>query len=67
MDLHTISLTIHELGVLRQSLDLVTISGKDAQFIANLQLHLDNSIKEINDENIKKEIDSIKPTKSTNK
>lgn len=64
MDLHSISFTIHELNVLRQSLDLITINGKDAQFIANLQLHLDNNINEINNLSIQNQIESKKTTKN---
>jgi hypothetical protein len=48
MDLFSISLTIHELNVLRQSLDVITINGNDAQFIFLLQRNLENSIDEAN-------------------
>jgi hypothetical protein len=38
--------SIEELNVMRQSLDVITITGRDAQFIAQLQTKLDLIIKE---------------------
>lgn len=51
MDIFAIDLTPTELSVLRQSLELITITGKDAKFIANLQIKLENEMTEI--QNIK--------------
>lgn len=44
MDLFSIDLTLVEIQLLRQSLDVITISGKDAKAIANLQLKLEGEI-----------------------
>ena len=38
--------SIEELNVMRQSIDVITITGRDAQFIAQLQTKLDLIIKE---------------------
>ena len=37
-------LTLQDLGVLRQALDSVTITGKDAKYIAELQIKLEQEI-----------------------
>jgi hypothetical protein len=69
MEIFSIDITPQELAFIRQSLDLVTISGKDAKFVANLQTKVENKMMEI--QNIKEqskskelqkalEIDSIK-------
>ena len=47
MDLFSIDVTLNELFFMRQALDLVTISGKDAKYVANLQYKLENEITEI--------------------
>jgi hypothetical protein len=47
MDLFSINFTVHELQLLRQSLNVITINGTDAQFVANLQLKLEHELKEI--------------------
>lgn len=47
MDIFSIDFSVTELNVLRQSLDLITLSGKDAKFIANLQIKLENEMAEI--------------------
>ena len=47
MDLFSIDVTLNELIFIRQALDLVTISGKDAKYVANLQYKLENEIAEI--------------------
>ena len=41
MNLFSIDLTHGEIHLLRQSLDLISISGKDAKFVANLQVKLE--------------------------
>ena len=40
-------LTKEEFGLLRQSLDLIQISGKSAKFVANLQDKLDEQLFQI--------------------
>lgn len=47
MDIFSIDITPQELAFIRQSLDLVTISGKDAKFVANLQTKVENEMMEI--------------------
>lgn len=47
MDIFSIDFSVTELNVLRQSLDLITLSGKDAKFIANLQIKLENEMAQI--------------------
>lgn len=47
MDLFSIDVTLNELIFIRQALDLVTISGKDAKYVANLQYKLESEIAEI--------------------
>jgi hypothetical protein len=37
-------LTLQDLGVLRQALDSITLSGKDAKYIADLQHRLEQEI-----------------------
>jgi hypothetical protein len=47
MDMFSINLTPQEISVLRQSLDTITLSGKDAKFIASLQIKLEQELGEI--------------------
>ena len=47
MELYSIDVTPQEISFLRQSLDVVSISGKDAKFIAGLQTKLENEMMEI--------------------
>ena len=47
MNLFSIDLSPNEVAVLRQSLDVITIPGKDAVFIATLQQKLDHELNEI--------------------
>jgi len=65
MDLFSIDLSLNEMAFLRQALDLVTIKGTDAKFLANLQIKLENeyieSQKLIKQEEEKKE--QTKPKK----
>lgn len=44
MNLFSIDLTTQEISTIRQSLDVVSISGKDAKFLANLQNKIDSEI-----------------------
>lgn len=47
MDLYSIDLTVNEIIFIRQTLDLPTISAKDAKFLANLQTKIETEIAEI--------------------
>lgn len=46
-EIYSIDLTPTEIAFIRQSLDIVSISGKDAHFLSNLQYKLENEMKEI--------------------
>jgi len=47
MNFFSIDLTPGEIQCLRQSLDTITISGKDAKFVANLQVKLEQEFTQI--------------------
>jgi hypothetical protein len=47
MDLFEISLTFNELTFLRSTLDPISIQGRDARFVASLQMKLEQEIEEI--------------------
>lgn len=47
MDMFSIDLTLNEIQILRTSLDVITISGKDAKALASLQTKLEYEIHEI--------------------
>ena len=47
MIMYPIELSKEEFGLLRQSLDLIQISGKSAKFVANLQDKLDEQLFQI--------------------
>lgn len=47
MEMFSIDLTPQDISVLRQALDTVTLTGKDAKYIASLQIKLENEINEI--------------------
>lgn len=47
MNLFSIDLMHGEIQLLRQSLDLINISGKDAKFVANLQVKLEQELAQI--------------------
>ena len=75
MNLFTIeNLTLDEIAALRQSLNVIDIKGSSAQFIANLQIKLDNEISQIqnilqnanNQEDTKKQ-EGIKKIEKTTK
>lgn len=57
-ELYSIDLTPVEIAFIRQSLDTVTINGKDAKFLANLQTKIEDEMLEI---------DKIKTSKPTGK
>jgi Tfp pilus assembly protein PilN len=47
MDIFSINLTPNELSFIRQALDTVQIQGKDAKFLATLQIKLEHELSEI--------------------
>ena len=47
MNIFSIDLTQNEITFLRQALDLVTIKGTDAKFLANLQIKLEDELIQI--------------------
>ena len=47
LDIFSIDLTQNEIMFVRQALDLVTVSGKDAKFLANLQIKIEQELLEI--------------------
>jgi hypothetical protein len=47
MDIFSIDLTVPEIQTIRQSLDLITIAGKDAKFLATLQSKLESELSQI--------------------
>lgn len=44
MQLYSLNLTHNEISFVRQSLDTVMISGKDAKFLAELQIKVENEL-----------------------
>ena len=47
MDIFSIDVTYNELLFIRQTLELPTISGKDAKFLAGLQIKVENELLQI--------------------
>ena len=47
MDLFSVDLTYNEIVFIRQTLELPSISGRDAKFLANLQLKVENELAQI--------------------
>jgi hypothetical protein len=47
MDIFSIDVTHNELAFLRQSLDVVSVSGKDAKFLASLQTKIETELIQI--------------------
>jgi Tfp pilus assembly protein PilN len=47
MNIFSMDFTLPEITFLRQSLDLVTIKGTDAKFLAGLQIKLEHELAEI--------------------
>jgi hypothetical protein len=65
MDIFSINLTPNELNFIRQSLETVQISGKDAKFLANLQVKIEHELSEIQrmvNEEEQKKITSLSET-----
>ena len=57
--MYPIELTKEELGLLRQSLDIIQISGKSAKFVANLQDKLDEQLFQIDMNNKMQEAEKL--------
>jgi hypothetical protein len=47
MNLFSVDFTLGELQIVRQSLDVISISGKDAKILAALQIKLESEIQNI--------------------
>lgn len=47
MELFSIDLTIAEVQLTRQALDVISIAGKDAKLVANLQYKLESELQQI--------------------
>jgi len=47
MNIFSVDFTLGELTLLRQSLDIITITGKDAKFVASLQTKLEMEMQSI--------------------
>lgn len=47
MEIFSIDVTHNELAFIRQSLEIVTVSGKDAKFLATLQVKIENELMQI--------------------
>jgi hypothetical protein len=72
MNIFSIDLTPNELNFIRQSLETVQISGKDAKFLATLQVKIEHELSEIQkmlSEEEQKKMTSLSETiaKSSNK
>ena len=57
MDLFTVDFSFNELQFLRQSLDLVTIKGTDAKFLASLQIKIETELAEIQQMQLQQEVE----------
>jgi hypothetical protein len=55
LDIFSIDLTQNEIIFVRQALDLVTVSGKDAKFLANLQVKIEQELLDIEAQKRKEE------------
>jgi hypothetical protein len=47
MNIFSINMTPNDLSFIRQALDAVQVQGKDAKFLANLQVKIENELSEI--------------------
>jgi len=47
LDIFSIDLTQNEIVFIRQALDVVSVSGKDAKFLASLQVKIEQELLEI--------------------
>jgi len=67
MNIFSIDLDPNEIQFLRQALDIVSIKGTDAKFVANLQIKLENELIQIQEiikqEEVKKQAELVKISK----
>jgi hypothetical protein len=67
MNIFSIDLDPNEIQFLRQALDIVSIKGTDAKFVANLQVKLENELIQIQEiirqEEAKKQAELVKISK----
>ena len=67
MNIFSIDLDPNEIQFLRQALDVVSIKGTDAKFVANLQVKLENELIQIQEiiqqEEAKKQAELVKISK----
>ena len=67
MNIFSIDLDPNEIQFLRQALDIVSVKGTDAKFVANLQIKLENELIQIQEiiqqEEAKKQAELIKISK----
>jgi hypothetical protein len=67
MNIFSINLTVNEIQLLRQSLDIISIKGSDSKFLTNLQIKLENELLQIQEiikqEEVKKLEDLVKISK----
>jgi hypothetical protein len=47
MNIFSVDFTVNELLFLRQSLDLVSVQGKDVKFVASLQMKIESEVAQI--------------------
>ncbi len=62
MNIFSIDLSINEITFLRQALEPISIQGRDAKFVASLQLKLEHELDEIQkmlQEEEQKKLDSL--------
>lgn len=55
LDIFSIDLSQNEIIFIRQALDIVNVSGKDAKFLANLQVKIEQELLEIESLKLKAE------------
>lgn len=55
LDIFSIDLSQNEIIFIRQALDVVNVSGKDAKFLANLQIKIEQELLEIDSLKLKEE------------
>lgn len=55
LDIFSIDLTQNEIIFIRQALDVVSVSGKDAKFLANLQVKIEQELLQIDGLKLKEE------------
>jgi len=58
MDIFSIDFSFNELVFVRQALDVVSVAGKDAKFLAALQIKVENELAEI--QKMKQEVEDQK-------